>query len=215
MAVDWFRNKTWTPKIREEFLARLGRSRGAFNKAQYARIQACELLATEKRDGYVAALELLDLILSEWREDAQLALVHHHRAVCLLGLGEIQRALDSFREVFQTQRNFKGVLTGAHIDFGWFAITAPNPGIYDEALAVIEEFSHEFFPVQRYRANAIRALIFDSRGQREQAQAYASAALDDAAATHSGYRYHARLGLVKSPDQIVLNKLKAIARVQE
>jgi len=211
MADDWFRRKTWTPKDREEFFARLGRSRGAFHKAQYVRIQAYELLTTRKRDAYVASLKLLDLILSEWRDDAQLASVYHHRAECLLGLGETQRALESFREVFQAQRDFKGELTGAHIDFGWFAITTPKPEIYDEALAILEEFSHEVFPVQRYRANAIRALIFDSRGQREQARANASAALDDAAATHSGLRYHAQLGLVKSPDQIVLNQLKAIA----
>lgn len=142
MADDWFRRKTWTPKDREAFFARLGRSRGAFHKAQYARIQAWELLITRKRAAYVAAMELLDLVLSEWREDAQLASVYHHRAECLLGLGETEPALDSFREVFQAQRNFKGELTEAHIDFGWFAVTVPRPEIYDESLAVLEEFSH-------------------------------------------------------------------------
>jgi tetratricopeptide (TPR) repeat protein len=211
MADEWYRRKTWTLEDREEFFTRLRRSRGAFHKAQYARIQAYELLTTRTRDAYVAALELLDLILTEWRDDAQLASVYHHRAECFIGLGDRQSALDAFRQVFQTQRVCRGELTAAHLDFGWLVVTAPIPELYDEALAVLDEFGHEIFPVQRYRASAIRALIFDSRGQREQAKIYAHAALQEAEATHSGFRYHARLGLVDSPDERIHNRLKTIA----
>jgi hypothetical protein len=50
MADDWYRRKTWTAEDREEFFTRLRRSRGAFHKAQYARIQAFELLTTRTRD---------------------------------------------------------------------------------------------------------------------------------------------------------------------
>ncbi|MBI5683910.1 MAG: hypothetical protein HZC54_02415 [Verrucomicrobia bacterium] len=211
MADDWFRRKTWTPKDREEFFARLRRSRGAFHKAQYARIQAYELLTTHTRDAYVAALELLDMILAEWREDAQLASVHHHRAECFLGLGDMARAIDAFRQVFQTQRVCRGELTGSHLDFGWLVVTAPLPELYDEALGFLSEFSHEVFPVQRYRASAIHALILDARGQREQARGYARMALQEAAARHSGFRYHATLGLVGSPDERVHERLQTLA----
>ena len=41
---DWYRNTTWDDKIEADFEARLKRSRGAFNKAQYLRIQASYLL---------------------------------------------------------------------------------------------------------------------------------------------------------------------------
>jgi tetratricopeptide (TPR) repeat protein len=211
MADDWFRRKTWTPKDREEFSARLRRSRGAFHKAQYARIQAYELLTTRTRDAYIAALELLDMILAEWRDDAQLASVYHHRAECFLGLGDTQRAVDAFRHVFRRQRVFRGELTGAHLDFGWFVVTAPLPELYDEALSVLSEFGQEMFPVQRYRASAIHALILDARGQREQARGYARIALQEAAARHSGFRYHATLGLVESPDERVHEKLQTLA----
>lgn len=211
MADDWFRRKTWTPEDREDFLSRLRRSRGAFHKAQYARIQAHELLTTRTRDGYVAALELLDMILAEWREDAQLAAVYHHRAECFLGLGDTTRAIDAFRQVFERQRAFKGELTGAHLDFGWLVVTAPLAELYDEALAVLSEFGHEMLPAQRYRANAIHALVLDARGQREQARDYARMALQEAAARHSGFRYHATLGLVKSPDERVHERLQTLA----
>jgi tetratricopeptide (TPR) repeat protein len=211
MADDWYRRKTWTSKDHEEFFARLKRSRGGFHKAQYARIQAYELLTTRTRNAYDAALELLDMILAEWREDAQLALVYHHRAECFLGLGDTQRAVEAYRQVLETQRVIRGTMTEGHLDFGWLVVTAPMPDLYDEALAVLDEFGHEAFPVQRYRASAIRALIFDSRGQREQARAYAHIALHEAAATNSGFRYHALLGLVSSPDERVHEKLKTIA----
>lgn len=211
MAEDWYRRKTWTMKDREEFFARLRRSRGAFHKAQYARIQAYELFTTRTREAYLAALELLDMILAEWGEDAQLASVHHHRAECFSGLGDLPRAIDAYRRVFQTQRSRKSELTMAHLDFGWLVATTPMPELYDEALAVLCEFHHDMFPVDRYRASAIQALILDSQGKHEQARSYASLAIEAAAATHSGFRYHAKLGLVASPDKKVHERLLSLA----
>lgn len=211
MADDWYRRKTWTPKDREEFLARLRRSRSAFNKAQYARIQAYELLSCRTQKGYLAALELLDMILAEWCDSPELAPAHHHRAECFLGLGDLPQALESYRLVFKAQREQKKRLTTAHLDFGWLAITTPLPELYDEAMSVLCEFHYEMFPSDRYQAGAIQALILDSRGKRTQAQAHASIALEAAAAKHSGLRYHPNIGLVKATDQRVHRKLLALA----
>jgi tetratricopeptide (TPR) repeat protein len=211
MGDDWFRRKTWTTKDREDFFARLQRSRGAFYKAQYARIQAYELITTRTPEAYSAALELLDLILANWGEDAQLASVYHHRAECFAGLGNLPCTLDAYRQVFRTQRTRKGELTMAHLDFGWLIATTPLPEHYDEALGLLDEFTHNNFPVDQYRASAIHALICDARGQREQARLYAQLALQVAAARHSGFRYHAKLGLVKSPDENVYVRLQLLA----
>ena len=211
MSDDWFRRKTWTKKDREEFFARLRRSRGGYNKAQYARIQAHELITTRTTEAYTAALELLDMILAEWREDAQLASVYHHRADCYAGLGDLARAIDAYHQVFETQRARKGELTMAHLDFGWLVATMPLPDLYDEALILLGEFTHGMFPVDQYRASAIHALILASRGKCDQARAYARIAIQAAAARHSGFRYHAKLGLVKSPDEAVYERLQKLA----
>jgi tetratricopeptide (TPR) repeat protein len=211
----WFRRKTWTPKDREEFFARLRRSRGAYNKSQYARIQAYELLTTRTTEAYSAALELLDMILVELREDAQLASVYHHRAECYVGLGDLPRAIDAYHQVFETQRVRKGELTMAHLDFGWLVATTPLPDLYDEALALLGEFTHGMFPVDQYRASAIHALILDALGQRELARGHAVIAIQAAAARHSGFRYHAKLGLVKSPDKQVYEKLQTLLASNE
>jgi hypothetical protein len=99
----------------------------------------------------------------------------------------------------------------AHLDFGWLAITTPLQELYDEALSVLCEFHRDMFPIDRYRANSIQAIILESKGKREQARSYACIALEAAEAKHSGFRYHPLLGLVKSPDQMVHQKLQYLA----
>ena len=156
MVTDWFRRQTWTPKDREEFFARLVRSRGARNKAQYARIQAYTLLSTRTQDGRQAALELLHMILKEWRNDAQLALIYHHQAECFAGLGDLPQAIESYRQVFETQRIRKHELTMAHLDFGLLVITTPMPELFDEALSVLSEFhsaGYSMFPINLYHVH--------------------------------------------------------------
>jgi hypothetical protein len=66
------------------------------------------------------------------------------------------------------------------------------------------------FPIDQYRASTIHALILAARGQREQARGYARIAIQAAAARHSGFRYHAKLGLVMSPDEAVYERLQKL-----
>ena len=87
MSDDWFRRHTWTDSDRAEFYARLERSRTAFHKAQYARIQAYELHQAGGARYAREALDLLDTIVESWMGDAQRASVHHQRAECLRDLG--------------------------------------------------------------------------------------------------------------------------------
>jgi hypothetical protein len=99
----------------------------------------------------------------------------------------------------------------AHLDFGWLVATTPLPEFYDEALGLLSEFTHNDFPVDQYRASAIHALIFHACGQLEQARRYANFALQSAAARHSGFRYHAKLGLVEAPDEKIYRRLRILA----
>jgi tetratricopeptide (TPR) repeat protein len=208
---DWYRRTTWTGKDREEFFARLKRSRGGFHKAQYARIQAWCLQELGTEEALKASLELLDMILTEWPQDAQLAAVYDQQATCLMGLGNLNGAVAVYRRVFETQRLCPGCLTMAHVQFAWLAATTPMPELFEEAVAVLREFGALDFPVARYRAYAACALIWENRGQLEKARSYARDALREAAATHSGFRYHAKLGLVQSPDEAVHARIEQLA----
>src|ERR1700722_5779262 len=60
---DWYRRTTWSNDDREQFFARLERSREAFHKSQYLRIQAyCLQLAGLYED----ALQLLNLLVERF-----------------------------------------------------------------------------------------------------------------------------------------------------
>jgi hypothetical protein len=205
----WFRRKTWTPADRADFSARIRRSRGAFHKAQYARIQAYELQTVGTPETLRGAVGLLDTILAEWRSEAQLAAVHHQYAQCFLLLGQWERAVESFREVFSTQRLQHGHTTDAHLDFGWLVITVPMPPLYSEVLGVLDEFQYApVFPIQIFRDAAIRAVIHHSRGEVLLARDYAQRAL--AALTRSPLPRHPTLGGVTAVDSDVHAQLQSI-----
>ncbi len=199
---DWFRRHTWTEADRSAFFTRLGRSRGAFHKAQYARIQAYELHHGGGRQYARAALELLDLILEHWKDDAQLASVHHQRAECLRDLGDDVGALAAYRETFAEQRRVPSYLTTAHLDFAWWVAVSKRHELFGEALGVLAEFSSGLaFPASIYLAEGARALIHDALGGRHQATSHARRALEAAEARHSGLRYHPTVGLASVRDR--------------
>jgi len=208
MATEWYRMKGWSPKRREEFFTRLRRCR---DKSEYVRVQAQELLDTRSRRSHLGALELFDYFLKEWPKNAMLSTVVDGRAECFVKLGDLDRAVEAYREVFRVLRGRNPVRTESPLDFGWLVVMTPLPKLYDEALSVLAEFPSSTFVHERYRAHVIQALISDARGKRAQARKHARAALLEAEVTHSGMRYHPTFGLVRTPDQKLYAKLQQLA----
>src|SRR5690349_9374034 len=87
---EWFRRTTWSDADRVDFSARLKRSRGAGNKAQYLRIQAGHLADVGH---HAAAIELLDQLLAEFPERVELAQAHAQKAKSLADLGQFAAAI--------------------------------------------------------------------------------------------------------------------------
>jgi tetratricopeptide (TPR) repeat protein len=214
---DWFRRRTWTDADRSEFFARLNKSRSAFHKAQYVRIQALELHHFGGKRYASTALELLDLILQQWKTEAD-ASIHLQRAECLRDLGDDAAALVAYRAAFDDQRQRRrGIaVTTAHLDFAWWVATSPKPELFDEAFRILEEFSHEngiTFQFETYMANGSRALIYNARGNHEQAVIHARRAIEAANAQHSGLRYHPTVGLAQVQDRKAHETLTQLASI--
>ena len=141
---DWYRRKAWTAQDRDEFLARLKRSRSPYSKAQSSRIQAVELLATKKLELVPAALELLDMVLAEWPEEtSQRASTYEARAECFVALGRHDEAVVNFNLAFEEQRRNPKWPTGAHLSFAWFVVTRGLSKHYEVALARLDEKVHK------------------------------------------------------------------------
>jgi tetratricopeptide (TPR) repeat protein len=208
---DWYRNTTWTPEVQAAFRSRLDRSRGRFKKAQYLRIQALYLAEAALLE---PAIQLLNELLGEYPEPSQLSSAMMQRAQCFYRMSQIPKAIDDYRRALQAERDRPIVKTDAWLKFAWMIASERMAELYDEALAVLAEFSSPLallFPLQRFQYNATRALIVESKGDRTSAQSFAAAALKDAATEHSGFSRHPTLGIARDPDEHVLQRLKAIA----
>ena len=207
---DWFRRRTWTEEDRADFEAHFARSRGNSSKAQYLRIQAvCLAEASLHRE----AIELIDRILAEYPETIERAIAHEKKAESIYALGRVEESLGEFRLALDAERRFPNVRTNAWLEFGWIVVSEGLVDSYDETLQILEEFNEGMlqFPVARYRYFAILALIADSRGGAEMAREMAANALRESERRDSGFRYHAKLGLVEDHHKQLHERLKRIA----
>ena len=97
-------------------------------------------------------------------------------------------------------------------DFGLFCVKRRLESLLREAVRYLDEFAREpMFPLENFRANAVRSVEAAHRGDGTEAQRFASAALAAAAQRHSGFRHHADLGLVGSADDELLARVRALS----
>ena len=210
--LEWFRRTTWTDDDRKDFNARLKRSRGASNKAQYLRIQAYHLAEVGNEEG---SIELLDRLFAEFPDKLQLAQAHQQKGSSLARLSKIEAAIQELRAALQAERDFPNVKTNAWLDFGWLVVEKQLIDLYDEVSRVLQEFRDESgltFPATEYRYATIQALLADAKGEEALASEFAKQALAEAAKVHSGLSYHPALGLAGSERNIFEKRLEELAR---
>jgi tetratricopeptide (TPR) repeat protein len=209
--LEWFHRTTWTDDDRNEFDARLKRSRDASKKAQYLRIQAYHLAEVGLDE---EAIELLDRLFSEFPDKLQLAQAHQQKGTSLARLGKIEAAIHELRAALQAERDFPNVKTNAWLDFGWLVVENRLIDRYDEVSRVLQEFRDESgltFPVLEYRYATIQALLAEAKGEEARASEFARHALAEAAKVHSGLSHHPALGLVGSERNVFENRLVELA----
>jgi tetratricopeptide (TPR) repeat protein len=215
VAHDWYRKTTWSEADQRAFFDRLNRSRTAFNKAQYLRIQAHYLEGVGSPEFLKAALILLGKVLNEYPVESELASTYIQKASCFVKLGQSDEALSFYRLCFDAQRNYKTIRTDAHIEFGRFVVVNKFTQLFDEALAVLDEFEINgiVFPRAIFYKSGIRAIIYAQRGEIEKAKEFAAVALEAASKVHSGLRHHPTIGLVKDKETYFYKSLRAILRL--
>lgn len=73
---QWFRNTSWNPEIETQFFNRLNRSR-RYNKGQYLRIQATELLFSSDNSVHEKGIELMNVLISQYNNSISTILDAH------------------------------------------------------------------------------------------------------------------------------------------
>jgi tetratricopeptide (TPR) repeat protein len=192
---DWFRNHNWSPAISAAFFARLAKSKGSAKRAQYLRIQAVELASTGKEKLVRAAMQLLEQHLDEFSDPYEQTQAHAQAAECNALLNQVDKAIDHFRASLIANKQAPNIDCGVAVEFPWLIACHRRKDLYDEALELLPEDAG-LFPVSRFKASAVRAVIADARGQAPEAVRNAQVALEAASQTESGLRYHKALGLV-------------------
>jgi tetratricopeptide (TPR) repeat protein len=209
---DWYRKNSWTFEDRVDFEAHLKRSRSSFHKAQYLRIQALQLQDLGTEPMLHAALELLDRLLADYPDPSQLTAALTQRGECLSDLGRYEDALISFRRAFEAQRQFPNIRVNTYLRFGELVVALKRRDLYSEALSLLKEFGgDEVFPVEKYEAAAIQALISEEAGDVPAARLFARAALSAMAQQEPPFPRHKNIGLVRFVDPTVLDRLRALA----
>src|SRR5439155_9626752 len=203
---DWFCNKKWDAAIEAHFNGKLRRAR---DQAQPLRIQAYNLQNIDPK----AALALLDRYFALGNH-FDMASAFLSQAEAHLTLGEQEEALRSLEKALQRERDFPNVKTQAWSRFTLLVAERKLGHLYDRALRVLQEnpVSSLSFPVDGFLWNAAFALIAHATGQRKHAAETAAKALDFAALTHSGFRYHASVGLCGAQYDELNHQLGRLAR---
>ncbi len=208
---DWFRRKTWTHEDEEQFLVRLARSRSVGNKSQYAKIQGMTL----REHGLIEpAIVLLNRVIDEWPERLELASAHLELAKCYGDLNQSDRAIHHYRESLAAEEAFPNMQTQAWLMFPWFILSHELTQHFEEAEKVIldrEGTRSRDLPLAIYRWAGAKALFSDHRGDRTSAKHFATIAWDASQMSHSGYRYHPDIGLVRNLDNNIHNQIAKLA----
>lgn len=195
---DWYRLTTWSESDRQEFEARLSRSRKS-NRSDYLTTQAWHLFSSGLFD---ESLLLLNRMFNDYPKQANLSSGYLLQAKCHAALANFELAVDAFRLSLQTERDFPNVRTEVELEFAEFVVSNDLEKLFPEALSALDEFhdSESDFPLHAYMYFALKACLLDSLGL---AGAKSSARRAKAAAkrTHSGFRNHPTLCLVDNePD---------------
>lgn len=202
---DWYRNKDWNPEIEAQFLARLKRAR---DKAQYLRIQACTLARSHPK----TALMLLEQYFGSG-DHFDRAQAYVDQAAAFLALGEIEKAFAAYELALAREQEYPNLLTQAYLEFPFLIATTGQSDKYERAIEILNQSrSRPMFPADRFKWHAAHALIFAAAEDASAARQHARAALNDATAGHSGFRYHPSLGLVGSKHLDLRERLAELAR---
>lgn len=189
---DWYRRTTWNEAEAQDFFARLKRSRGNFHKGQYLRIQAYTLADTHP----LVALELLDQYFALDGDHFDQASAHVGRALAYLKLGNLEAALASYDQALAHEKAYPNVRTRACLELPYLIAINQVSSRFHQALSLLSENTDDLmFPVDKFKHHAARAMIL-RHTDMGLAASEAQLALQAAALDHSGFRYHAKLGLV-------------------
>lgn len=201
---DWWQNSSWDEDTEATFFTKLARAR---NKLFYLREQG-KTLASSRPD---VALRLLDQYFALGADSSQ-AEAHFSRARAHVALRNVDAAILSFEAALAQEDAVPNFRTWVYLELPVLIATEQRRALYDRAIQLLTKHEDRpHFPAELYKWHGSWALILQERGQTLEARNAAKQALEAAAMTHSGYRYHPNVGLVSDTSDEFGSRLRKIA----
>ena len=208
---EWYRKITWTKKDEEEFFTKLGRARKD-GRAQYLKIQAITLIDTKKAKLLTVAEKLINKLFSDYPNDKfeksssfkALGDIYKHRK-------KIDEAIAYYRKAVDFEAICPNEISGADLEYAELIVKFKKEKHYNFVEKLITKQIKEdemSFPLEKYKAYSILAIINKYKGNNIRAEKFALLAEENASAETSGFRYHKYLGLVIRRDQWLDNLVK-------
>lgn len=217
MATDeWFRNTSWDSNIEADFEARLKRSRGAYHKAQYLRIQASYLLDSSVNDIQQVGLRLMDRLIKDYpTEEFIIIFGHEQLGDYYLKSGDFDKAHKHFRlvtEYYLTKNSRSGTSATADLKLAETILTANWTDKFDEAYSLCKNFPLDklTFNNEKYYYAVLTAQLCDRLNKKDEAKDFALTAIEISKITEPQFNRHKTVGLVRATNK-QLRTLEQIA----
>jgi hypothetical protein len=105
---------------------------------------------------------------------------------CCEALGRVEDALGFYRQALLREREFSGMLSNAGFRLAKLVVEGERSELFSEAIAAAEVQGAPVFPWHTYVLYGTRAAIADNRGDRAEARALATTALQAADVKDTG-----------------------------
>jgi hypothetical protein len=198
---DWFRNKNWNATIETEFEARLKRSRGAFHKAQYLRIQASYLLNNPDRNIQQVGLLLMNRMISSFpNEEFSITLGHEQLGDYYFKTGDFNKAEHLFRIVtdrYKTKNTRSGTSAMADLKLAETILNSDQSNKFEEAYNLCKEHPVDelTFNSDKFYYAELMAHLCDKMNKTDEAKYFAKSALEISKITKPQFARHKTIGI--------------------
>ena len=216
---DWFRNKTWNKETSELFEAKLKRSKGAYHKAQYLRIQASYLLNSTTEELQNVGLQLMERLIKDFpTDDFSTVFGKEQLGDYFFRKGDFEKAESHYKQVtdYYCRKNRSGTSGMADVKLVETILELNQRdkfgGAYKLLTADFEKTGGSLsLNDDRFFYSRVIAELCDRLGKTSEAKLYADKALEISKITEPQFSRHKTVGLVRTTKDM----LDSLAKISD
>ena len=204
---DWYRNKNWDNELEANFEARLKRSRGAFTKAQYLRIQASYLLDSLDKKIQLAGVNLMERLFKDYpTEEFSVIFGQEQLGDFYFEKNKYEEAEHFFRVVthyYQDKKTRGGTSALADLKLAETILRSNQTDKFNEAYQFVIDYpiSELTFNDSKFYYAELRTQLCDAMNKKAEAKEFAKTAIELSKITKPQFTRHKTVGLVKVSDR--------------